>query len=150
VLLIAAVQALHARWFPSLPARNPGLARAQFRNATEGMTQQVKCLMNDTCIQNQNGLSGRRKGRLVFVARHSSMGSSSLFFLLAYVGCGISILRLISSRFAWSAQLCLLLWTVSDNTYPSMLLSGRQGTGTLPVWRRNQDDRRPSLHPSET
>jgi hypothetical protein len=41
VLLIAAVQASHARWFPSLPARNLGLARAQFRNATEGMTQDL-------------------------------------------------------------------------------------------------------------
>jgi hypothetical protein len=38
--LIAAVQASHARSFPSLPVRNLVVARAQFRNATGGMTQQ--------------------------------------------------------------------------------------------------------------
>jgi hypothetical protein len=34
----------HPRWFPSLPLRNLVLVRAQFRNATGGMSQQVKCL----------------------------------------------------------------------------------------------------------
>jgi hypothetical protein len=41
----AAYKASHAMWFPSLPVRNLVLARAQFRNGTGGMTQQVKCLI---------------------------------------------------------------------------------------------------------
>jgi len=83
VLLIAAVLISHARWFPSLPARNLGLARAQFRNATEGMTQQVKCLINDPCIRNQNGLLGR-KGRLGF-CRETLLYGIVIFVLLACV-----------------------------------------------------------------
>ena len=48
------------------------------------MTQQVKWLINNTCIQNQNGLLGRRKGRLGF-CRETLLYGIVIFVLLACV-----------------------------------------------------------------
>ena len=153
MLLIAAVQASHARWFPSLPARNLGLARAQFRNATEGMTQQIKGLINDTCIQNQNGLLGRRKGRLGF-CRETLLYGIIIFVLLACV------------RWVWHINFAtnlLEIFLVSTIVFPPLVSVRKHlfidafkwpakywGFTGLATQSRLDPFRRPSLHSSET